>query len=229
MAKDLPRTIGTRLLAPPDLIETPVLHRHGLPRDLVVRCGERFLARFHLAFAQSPHAMAIVADDRSSGRVVGLLLGTLDTPAHRGFVVRRHGLSLAAAGLARAVWDPSLGKDLLKGRATRYARSTVGASPGIGRRTEGDPEQVRKGLLARVVVRASLHGRGIGAALVSAYEARAREAGLERLELVALPDERGVGAFCERLGWARGGELTGKGGGRLALYTRDLDHGEDLE
>jgi ribosomal protein S18 acetylase RimI-like enzyme len=171
--------------------------------------------------------MAIVADDRATGRIVGLLLGTLDTQAHNRFLVRRHGVPLAASGLARTIWNPSLGKDFLKHRAAPCARSMVGTPRGGGRRKEVDTDPARAGLLAHVVVRKSLRRRGVGATLVSAYETRAREAGLERLEIVVPPDNRGARAFYERLDWASGGEPAGKGGERFALYTRDLDDGGD--
>lgn len=46
-------------------------------------------------------------------------------------------------------------------------------------------------------------------------------AGLRRLELVTLPDERGAAPFFERMGWRRGGEVTSRSGERYA-FSRDL-------
>ncbi len=225
MDRPLPPSLGTRLFAPPDVADTPGLHARGLPHDFVTRFGERFLARYHLAFAQSPYGTAIVADDHETGRVVGILLGTLDTPAHYGFLVRSHGMGLAMRAMAQAIRHPSLGKDLAKSRAGRYARG-IARSVFRGRRKR--PEKGgwdRTGFLAHLVVEEEYRGCGVGSSLVAAYQARARDAGLQRLELATLPDERGAGPFYERLGWEYEGERVSRSGERFALYARLLEEG----
>lgn len=217
------------MLAPPDAPVTAAVHARGLPHDFVTRFGERFLASYHLAFAGSPHGAAIVADDRETGRAVGVLLGTLDTPAHYGFLVRQHGIILAARATAQAVRDPQLGKELAKSRAGRYARGIV-RSVFRGRRENPKKEALEEiGFLTHLAVAEEYRGRGVGSLLVSAYETRARAAGLSRLELATLPDNRGAGPFYEKLGWSREGELTSKSGERFALYSRSLWQGGAAE
>lgn len=214
------------MLAPPDAPATAAVHARGLPHDFVTRFGERFLAAYHLAFADSPHGAAIVADDRETGRAVGVLLGTLDTPAHYGFLVRQHGIGLALRATARAVRDPRLGRDLAKNRAGRYARGIVRSAFLRRKNNPGKEALDRIGFLTHLVVAEEYRGSGVGSLLVAAYELRARAAGLRRLELATLPDDRGAGPFYEKVGWARDGERTSKSGERFAVYSRLLQRGE---
>ena len=221
--RKLPAEVGVRFFTYHDAARTAALHLRELPGDFITRFGESFLRSYHLAFAQSPHAVVTIADDHTTGRVVGALFGTLDTRAHYDFLVRRHGPELALRIAARSVRDPGLARDLLRSRAKRYVRG-VARSLFSGKRagaSEGGAME-RVGLLAHVMVDSDYRQRGIGATLVSAYEKRARAAGLERLELVTFPDERGAGPFYERLGWKYGGERISRSGEHFALYYRLL-------
>jgi ribosomal protein S18 acetylase RimI-like enzyme len=218
-----PPTVGTRQFAPPDALQTSALHLRALPDDFVTRFGQRFLARYHLAFSESPYATVIVASDYTTGQTVGALLGTLDTPAHYGWLVRHHGAELAALAVARAIRNPKLGWDLARTRAARYIRGIVRSSI-FGRRSgKGNKgREDRVGLLAHVMVADDQRGRGIGSSLVRAYEIRAGYAGLERLELATLPDSRGAGPFYEKIGWENGGERVSQSGERFIVYRRTL-------
>ncbi|MGI9049877.1 MAG: GNAT family N-acetyltransferase [Rubrobacteraceae bacterium] len=228
----LPNPISIRLFAPPDIVQTSALHLRELPDDFVTQFGERFLARCHQAFAESPYAMVIVANDYATGRVVGALLGTLDAPAHYRWLVRHHGAELALRGASRAILHPSLGRDLVGTRVDRYARGIVRAlipKQPSGERKDSLPRRV--GLLAHVMVAGDYHRCGIGSSLVAAYEIRAKYAGLDQLELATLPDGWGAGPFYERIGWKHGGERMRKSGERVTLYYRmlpkDVEHDEE--
>lgn len=215
--------VSVRFFTYHDAARTAALHARELPGDFITRFGEGFLRSYHLAFAQSPHAVVAVADDRTTGRVVGALFGTLDTRSHYGFLVRRHGPELALRIAARSVCDPGLARDFLRSRAKRYVRG-VARSLFSGKRT-GAPDDglvERVGLLAHVMVDGDYRRWGIGAALVAAYEMRARAAGLDRLELVTFPDGRGAAPFYGRIGWKYGGERVSRSGERFALYYRRL-------
>ncbi len=227
MNSPLPPSIGTRLFAPPDARVTAAVHARGLPHDFVTRFGERFLAGYHLAFADSPHGTVLVADDRETGRVIGVLLGTFDTSAHYGHLVRRRGVGLAARAASQAIRDPGLGMELARSRAGRYARG-IGRSIFGGKRNIPEEEALdRTGFLAHLVVEEKYRGRGVGASLVETYETKARDADLRRLELATLPDERGAGPFYERLGWIYESERISKSGERFALYARELEDGAE--
>jgi GNAT superfamily N-acetyltransferase len=225
MNSPLPPSIETRLFAPPDAPATAAAHARGLSHDFVTRFGERFLADYHRAFADSPHGTVIVADDQETGRVIGVLLGTFDTPVHYGHLVRRHGAGLAVRAASQAIRDPGLGIELARSRAGRYARG-IGRSIFGGKRNSPEEGVLDlTGFLAHLVVEEKYRGRGVGSSLVETYETKARDAGLRRLELATLPDERGAGSFYERLGWAYEGERASKSGERFALYARVLDDG----
>lgn len=228
MKRTLPPAVSIRQFAPPDVLQTSALHLRALPDDFVTRFGQRFLARYHLAFAESPYATVIVASDYTTGQTVGALLGTLDTPAHYGWLVRHHGASLALWAVVRAIRDPKLAWDLVRTRAARYIRGIVRSFiPDSGKREKSRDNGV--GLLAHVMVADDQRGRGIGSSLVEAYENRARHAGLERLELATLPDSRGAGPFYEKIGWEYGGERISQSGERFALYHRALLDGPRRE
>lgn len=205
------------------------------------RTQGRSVERYHRAFAESPHAAAIVAVEDREARVVGFLLGSLDAPAHRAFVLRRHGarlaVQLALRALAGAVGGPVAGEWPAWGRG-----SEPGAGPPrapLGGLSLLDPPTIREreratrtGDLACVVVDGRWRGLGVGAALVRAYEAQARRAGLEGL-FAAAPERRTeAAAFLARLGWhpefvPAEGATSGVGGRATAssaatLYARRL-------
>lgn len=226
MNSTLPPAVSIRQFAPPDVLQTSALHLRALPDDFVTRFGQRFLSRYHLAFAESPHATVIVASDYATGHTVGALLGTLDTPAHYGWLVRHHGAGLAVRAAIRATRDPKLGADLVRTRAARYIRGIARSfvpDKHSGKREKSRDDDV--GLLAHVMVAGDQRGRGIGSSLVAAYENRARHAGLKRLELATLPDSRGAGPFYEKIGWEYGGDRISQSGERFALYYRGLSEG----
>lgn len=78
----------------------------------------------------------------------------------------------------------------LDGRPVAAARLMRGPAPGVG-------------VAQRVAVLPELRGTGVGAALMSVLEARARERGMTEVELHAQVPVRG---FYERLGYAAYGD-----------------------
>lgn len=209
---------------PQELPEIARLHRRELTGDFISRFGDRFLTRLYRAFAESPHAEALIAVDGSTGEVIGALVGTLDIPSHNAFLVRHHGPALALHGLARALRYPALGRDVLLTRAGRYlrgiARSLFSGKAGKNPQAKAPEEQV--GILAYLMVDGRRRKSGVGVSLVAAYEARAVSGGLDRLELVTFPKQVGAGPFYSRIGWEYAGERTSNSGERFALYTRYL-------
>lgn len=96
---------------------------------------------------------------------------------------------------------------------TRYYRAFVESPYGVALVAVADGGAVDR----------ELRGGGTGGRLFEAYEELAREAGLRRLELVTLPDERGAAPFFDRLAWRREGGITSRSGELYALFTRPLD------
>lgn len=208
-----------RPLAAGELRAAAGLHGTGLPHEFLSRLGREFLERYYRAFAESPHAAALGAVDPRTGRVCGVLIGAFDVRAHYAFVVRRHGPALAAAAAAAALRNPLLLYGLVRTRLLRYLRGVL-RSLAYGKAELPEPEAPRVGLLASVVVDEGLRGAGLGRALVTDFERRAWERGIEGLELVTLPDGRGAGPFYERLGWEPAGERISRSGERYLLYVR---------
>ena len=218
-------TFDVRPLAAGEAREAARLHGRELPHEFLTRLGESFLAGYYRAFVGSPHAVAL-AVSRSEG-LEGVLIATFDTRAHYAYLVRRHGAALAWRVAGQALRHPSLARDLLRTRLLRYARGILRSlarsprpanEPTVEPTTE--PRAERVGFLTYVAVAAERRGCGVGGALLAAYEALACEAGLDRLELVTVPGERGAGVFYERLGWTPAGERVSRSGERYALYIR---------
>lgn len=224
-------TAGVRSLTHEELREAAWLHTRELPHEFLTRFGPGFLARYYRAFVESPYATALTVPGAAANRLDGVLLATFDTPAHYALLVRRHGLALAGHAALQALRRPVFARDLLRTRLLRYARGIGrGLGRGLGRGTvrsagseEGtDASPERVGFMTYVAVAADRRGRGIGGSLLGAYEEQAREAGLERLDLVTFPDERGAGPFYSRTGWTFSEEIVSRSGERYALYTRAL-------
>lgn len=214
-----------RPLAPGETREAARLHGRELPHEFLMRFGTAFLDRYYRAFVESPHAAALVVVEPRSGRVDGVLIATFDTRAHYACLVRRHGAALAWHAGLQALRHPSLARDLLRTRLWRYGRGILRNLARSSEKSSAVPVKTpaeRVGFLTYVAVAAERRGRGIGGALVAAYEGLAREAGLERLELVTAPDERGAGSFYARMGWKFAGERVSRSGERYALYIRYL-------
>lgn len=209
----------TRPLAPGEARAAAELHVRELPHEFLTRFGPGFIGRYYRAFVESPHAAALAVTDPDTERLGGVLLGTFDTGAHYAFLVRRHGVALAGHAALQALGHPALARDLIRTRLHRYLRG-IFRSVNFERRPEGAPERV--GFMAYIAVAGDRRSRGMGGALIEAYEDLARNRGLDRLELVTLPDERGAGPFYSRAGWVHESEITSRSGETYALYSRSL-------
>lgn len=226
--------VDVHRMARTETAEAARLHDRELPHEFLTRFGPGFLSCYYRAFVESPHAVALAANVdglESSGlsgrrRLGGVLIGTFDTGAHYSYLVRRHGLRLALSTLRQSVRSPRLAIELLRTRLVRYLRGIL-RSLGYTARTEkkgaAERDGERVGFLAYVAVDNGLRGQGVGRRLFEAYEELAREAGLRRLELVTLPDERGAAPFFESAGWKRKGEITSRSGELYAFFTKTLD------
>lgn len=205
--------------------EAALLHTRELPHEFLTRFGPDFLSSYYRAFVDSPHAVALAASADGERSLDGVLIGTFDTGAHYSHLVRRHGPRLAFGALRQALRRPALATDILRTRLRRYCRGILRSLRHAASESKKDAlhrELERVGFVAYVAVDERRRGHGIGGRLFEAYEELAREAGLQRLELVTLPDERGAAPFFDKLGYRREGEITSRSGERYAFYTRSL-------
>lgn len=202
-----------RLATARDLRATAALH-HGSLTGLFVDLGPGFLRTFHRSFLRSPHAVALVAVQQ--GRVVGFLVGSLDTEAHARRVVRRDGLRLAVAGVRALLRRPALASVVLRTRSGRYLRAIARRLPGVPRTTptvvhaEG-PATSRRGVavLTHVATAEAARGSGAGRLLVEAFTARCAADGAGEIRLVTDPTTPAPG-FYRHLGWTSLGTRRGR-------------------
>lgn len=235
-------TVTTRLMRTTDTTVTSRLHFEVLSMEFLARCGVGFLRRYHRAWIDSPHALALAAEDED-GRVVGVLLGSLEPALHYRAMVRRHGLVLALWLLIGAASHPAAARELVSTRLLRYLRGVSrmvgGAVRAVARRRGKDSRPPtgavvaggrtgssgvtggKVGEVTHVMVRSDVQSQGVGRALLEAARRKAEEAGLSELVLVTPPD-MAAGAFYEHLGWEKTGELTSRSGERFLRYRLAL-------
>jgi GNAT superfamily N-acetyltransferase len=223
-------TVTVRPLGPADIGSTSRLHLDVLSMEFLARLGVGFLRRYHRAWIGSPHAIALGARDED-GRVVGVLLGSLDPASHYRAMVRRQGVILALWLVTGALTHPAAARELLTTRTARYLRGVwrmAGNALGAGRRRrggsappghggDGGGHRTKVGEVTHVMVKREAQSQGVGRALLEEARRRAEGAGLSELVLVT-PPELTAGRFYERLGWEQTGELTSRSGERFVRY-----------
>lgn len=90
--------------------------------EFLARFGVHFLTAYHRAWVRSPAGLALGARD-GEGKVVGVLLGSLDPASHYRAMLRGSGAGLAARMLGAAATRPALARELVVTRSGRYSRA----------------------------------------------------------------------------------------------------------
>lgn len=206
-------------LRPDGLVQAGRRQHVLLPDGFFSALGPGFLVRYLETYLHGPVAVALAVEH--DGRQVGHLVGTVG-PGHNRWAVRscwRRLLSPAALALLR---HPRVLLEFVRTRAGRYAHGVLAAV----RARPAAPAHVGSGpaALMHVAVDVDARGGGAGAALVTAFEDRARTAGCPTARLVTFADA-GAGAFYTRLGWSQVGERTGADGRLVLVYERSLADG----
>lgn len=195
------------------------LHAETLPHGFFARLGVPFLRTYYRSFAASPHAVALVAQQRD--RPVGVLVGTVRNGEHYRWVLRSFGSSLAWTGAAALVIRPHELAVFLRTRLTRYAKTVLRARQ-QGRVAADTPlDQRRLCVLTHVAVDPAARGLGVGAALVEAFLTAARASDRTEAHLVTLVDS-GASGFYARLGWQAGVERPDYDGRMVRPWSRPL-------
>ena len=165
-----------RDLRPDEASVSAAIHRQVLDMEFLARFGTGFLTAYHRAWIRSPAGLSLAATD-SSGRITGVMLGSLDPAAHYDWLLRKAGAGLGVRMGAYALVHPSLARELVATRAGRYTRAVA----------------VRVAARARRALSgAGRDGTGQGADL-SSNPSPARRAG-EITHLMVVPDGRGGGS-----------------------------------
>ncbi len=206
-----------------DTRDSAGIHRDVLGMEFLSRFGPGFLAAYHGAWVRSPAGLALAAED-DGGRLVGVMLGSLDPAAHYRWMLRQAGPGLAARLAGRALIDPPLARDLLVTRGARYARGVwhhLAGRRGPAPAVETTAPHASTGEITHLMVAPAGQGSGAGRALVAETEARARAAGVEDLVLVTPPDLDARG-FYNHLGWVEEGDMSSRSGESFIRFRRHL-------
>jgi len=166
--------------------EVAALHVAALT-GLVTELGPAAARAFYAGCAGAPAARGFV--DLEGGVLRGFVLGSVDPGALRRDVLRRNpagSLLGIAAGIARR-----------PGAALHLMRSV--------RAPDGGSYDARSPELTYLAVAAAARGAGMGRALVTAFTASLREAGVRSYELSVDDGNAGAAAFYEKLGFVSTG------------------------
>lgn len=208
-----------------DLREAAALHVRELQGEFLSRFGERFIARYYLAFVEGPDATALgVRGSREEGgRLVGVMIGASDARAHYSYLVRHHGLPLAMEAVLAAVRSPSLAADLVRTRLLRYTGGLFRTLLRGKTESPGGTGEVESsvGFAVYVAVRRGGRRSGAGRRLFLAFEEFCRGAGVKRIETATRPEGPGE-RFFTGLGWERGEERATRSGERYLVFHRSI-------
>lgn len=193
------------------------IHLEVLSMEFLPRLGKGFLTTYHRTWAASPAGLALAATD-DEGRLIGVLLGSLDPAAHYEWMLRHAGFRLAMRLLAAALRHPRLARELLITRGARYCRAVLRR---LVRRASPDSSTGRTGEITHLMVSPSARGTGAGRALVEETQRLARAAHLEEVVLVTPPDAE-ARTFYEHLGWEPDGAVTSRSGEEFVRFRRPL-------
>jgi GNAT superfamily N-acetyltransferase len=204
-------------LGPDDVRVAAALHAAELSHGFFVQLGPQFLREYERAFADSPHAVGLVAE--IDGHVIGMLVGTYDRPRHIRWLLQRRGVLLAGLGAASLALRPLVAVRFMRERAARYARRWRDRGASVA---SGPPVGSVPAVLEHVAVARGARGTGAGSALVAAFEDQAARHGCREMRLFTLPATTGAGAFYARLGWVRTGSATTADGTAFDVYDKPV-------
>lgn len=203
-----------------DLDFCVALHAATLDHGFFPQLGRRFMRAYLSTYVTSPHATAWIVTARDAP--VGMVVGVLQPGAHGRWVLRRHGLRLAALGASALAVRPRL--------AARFARTRLGRYRRAWRRAKG-PAQApspaaaaarEPAVLSHVAVVPGTQGTGFGAQLVATFVDAARAAGCDRVILTTLADDRGAAGFYHRVGWQERPQVAGFDGQPMRSFSLAL-------
>jgi SAM-dependent methyltransferase/ribosomal protein S18 acetylase RimI-like enzyme len=191
------------------------IHARGYRDSVLADLGERFLRQFYLAFMDGPQFCVLVA--ARDGRPVGFVSGTEDIGAlYRAFGRRLPLVALRAS--AAAVRRPQLLRPLAR-RAPTVGRLLLRAST---RNQVEAPSATRRATLVTIAVAPSEKGRGVGTALLRAFEDEMVRRGVRSLKLRVNADNDPATRLYESGGWRAVERAPNADGVMTVSYFRDV-------
>lgn len=193
-------------LQPSDVPEAAALHLEAFPTFFLSSLGLPFLREFYRGFLSDPTAVTVSARGES-GNLVGCVVGTTTPDGFFKRLLRRRLLGFVLASTRVAIAKPSIAPRLLG--AVRYRGVDVPGASGA--------------LLSSICVDPRTQGAGIGAQLISAWEAEAARKGARAAHLTTdAEDNASVNAFYEQQGWTNTTTFTTAQSRRMNLYTKEF-------
>lgn len=180
-----PGKVEIRGLAIGMLDEVLRIHLAGMGYTLNARLGKDHLRHLYTVMAADPDCYVGVA--LIDGRPAGVVSGTLDAAQFAARLLR----TMSATRLMRTGWNMLVHPGLI----WLWAQANA-----IARPVRSDSLEVRA-VLTAIVVDPQIHGRGIGRALVAAFEAFVRGAGVRMYRLDTQMANRSAAAFYGGLGF----------------------------
>lgn len=206
--------VAFRRIRPEDLPFVVDQHLHHFPDGFFARLGRGYLTEYYLSYCTNDSSCAVVATE---GAVpIGYLAGTSDPAGHRRHVISAHGRELTKRAVLALVRNPPLAVSFVWIRGRRYVRKLLS---GGGRAPAASGSSRRTAVLHHVVVVREYPGRGVGAALIDAFEDDARHAGCQ--ELILVTQTSGPAAdYYRQSGWTAVDEHRTPDSTPLTTFTR---------
>ena len=185
-----------------DVRPAAALHVRAFERFFLSSLGEPFLREFYRGFVTDPDAVTVVTRD-DSGRVVGLVVGTVAPAEFFGRLLRTRGPQLAVAGVRAVARRPGSALRLLRGMAYR-----------------GEvPVETEGALLSSICVDPSAEGSGHGRTLIDEWWRRVQERGVTSAYLTTDADDNDrVNDFYKKAGWTLLGTYATREGRRMNCH-----------
>lgn len=213
-----------------EVSDTARLHVRHLPLGLFPQLGRRFVARWHRAHVQSPHAVVLVAVTPGTDggqRISGFLVGATDRQAFRDELLTRHRRSMLTCGAVALIGRPRVLLRFLRTRLRPYlsrlrpVRAPVSVPPGAVRLAPIAD-------LTAIAVSPELRRTGTGSRLTDEFLRRCEHAGATKVELTTVADSEESIAFYTRTGWTALRSHTARDGRLVQRFAMWIDRtGED--
>jgi ribosomal protein S18 acetylase RimI-like enzyme len=207
------------------------LHVEHLPVGLFPRLGHRFVACWHRAYLDSPHAVALVVDGPGPGpggarHIAGFLIGAVDRHAFRHELLTRYRTRLMIRGIGSLAVRPFVLADFLRTRLRPYLRRlhTPRPTPSVPPGAIG-PSPVAE--LTAVAVAPALRRTGSGRRIVDEFVNRCARADVRRIELVTDIGSAGSVEFYRRTGWNALRRIDTRDGRTVQRFVRWTDAPEE--
>ncbi len=225
----VPAPVLVREAAPADIPAMAQLHVQNLPVGLFPRLGHHFVACWHRAYLDSPHALALVVDgpgQEGEQGIAGFLIGALDREAYRHELLTRYRTRLIVRAAGALVLRPRVLASFLRTRLRPYLRGlraprhTPSVPPGaVGTAAVAE--------LTAVAVAPALRRTGSGRVLTNEFIDRCARADVRRIELVTDVGSAGSVEFYRRTGWTALRRIHTRDGRTVQRFVRWTDAPEE--